>query len=316
MNAPAGPARWDRAVVIYTPMTRRLFAKDWHEIRRSIIRHADIAAEVETVSSECVGQALRQYQPDLIIAAGGDGTVNLCIQVMTENDLLAVVPLGTANDLHRSLGKPSALTHRIDRIEVNDRPFCTTGGLGIPSTVSQQVNRLRQSGSGRLSRAIGHQIYPVVAAKLLLLGSALSRSVEIEWVDADSGTTNHMRLRTNTLFVANQSTFAGSLMVARDSVNDDGHFEICIFKNQNYWRDLMITARIAMALDQRKRDCRVLRALSARITTTEPVPFFGDGEIIEINRHFDLNIRPKALNLANLDWRLGAQDSRKESRHP
>ena len=292
------------AVVAYTPTTRRVFAKHWQKIRMSVSRHVHITAEVEACEPYSVRRALRKYQPDLLIAAGGDGTVNLCIQAMQDDDLLAILPLGTANDMHRSLRRTSALSHRVDRIRVNDQAFCTTGGIGIPSTIAQRVNRLRQGRFGRLSRNVGSHIYLLAAADLLLWGNTQVQWVEIEWQDVDSGTTKQLQLQTNTLFVTNQATFGGSLRVVNEAVNNDGHFEICIFKNRSRWQDLLIMGRITAAADQHEQDCHVLRTPSARIITTRPMPFFGDGEIIANNRHFELEIAPGALKILDLDWAL------------
>ena len=312
MNSRAGFVQRGCALVVYTPTTRRIFANQWPEIRKLVSRHARITAEVEVCNPDAVRRALQKYQPDLLIAAGGDGTINLCIQVMNEDDLLAVLPLGTANDLLRALGKTPNITHRVDRIRVNDQSFCTTGGLGIPSTIARRVNRLRQSRFGQLSRKMGSHIYVLIAADLILRGSTPAQWLELEWEDFDSGTTRQLRLQTNTLFVTNQATFGGSLGVVNESVNNDGPFEIFILKSRSRWRDMVIMGRIAVAADQPERDCHVLRALSARITTTEPMPFFGDGEAIGTSRHFELEVAPGVLNILDLDWAL---DSVKKSPH-
>jgi len=304
MNSCAELVQRGCAVVVYTPATRRIFANHWPEIRKSVSRHAHIIAEVETCKPDSVRHALQQYQPDLLIAAGGDGTINLCIQVMKEDDLLAILPLGTANDLFRVLGRTPGLAHRVDRIRINDQAFCTTGGFGIPSTIAGRVNRLRQSRFERLIRKMGTHIYILVAADLILRGGTAPQWVEVEWEDFNSDTTERLRLQTNTLFVSNQATFGGSLGVVNESIDNDGHFEICIFKNRSRWRDMVIMGRIAVAADQCGRDCQLLRALSARITTTRPMPFFGDGEIIATSRHFELEIAPSVLNILDLDWAL------------
>lgn len=304
MNSLAELVHHGCAVMAYTPTTRRIFAKNWQKIRKSVSRHVHITAEIEAREPSSVRRALRKYQPDLLIAAGGDGTVNLCIQAMQDHDLLAVLPLGTANDLRRSLRRTSGLSHRVDRIRVNDQAFCTTGGIGIPSTIAQRVNLLRQGRFGRLSRKMGSHIYLLAAADLLLWGNTQVQWVEIEWEDVDSGVTRQLQLQTNTIFVTNQATFGGSLKVVNEAVNNDGHFEICIFRNRGRWHDLMIMGRIVAAADQHEKDCHVLRTPSARIKTTRPMPFFGDGEIIANNRHFELEIAPAALNILDLDWAL------------
>ncbi|NNJ79505.1 MAG: hypothetical protein HKP19_09615 [Xanthomonadales bacterium] len=302
MNAYAACVHGGRAVVVYTPATRRLHADHWPEIRESLTRHVSITAEIEAGTPGSVKSALEASQPDLVVAAGGDGTINLCVRAMNEGDLLAVFPLGTANDLHRSLGKPSGLALRIDRIGVNGQSFCTTGGLGIPSTVAREVNRLRQNRCEWLSRKMGRYIYPLIAANQVLWGGARNQWVEIEWEDVDSSKTRNLRLQTKALFVSNQATFAGSLTVVREAINDDGHFEICVLNTGSRLRDLMITGHIATAAVQRERDCHVLRAVSARIKTAESMPFFGDGEIILTHRRFDLDIVPRGLTVLHLDW--------------
>lgn len=304
MNSHTEPMHRGCAVVAYTPTTRRIFAKHWQKIRRSVSRHVHISAEVEACEPGSVRRALRKYQPDLIIAAGGDGTVNLCIQAMQDDDLLAILPLGTANDLLRSLRRTPDLSHRVDRIRVNDQAFCTTGGIGIPSTIARRVNQLRQGRLGRLSRSMGSHIYLLAAADLLFWGNTQVQRMEIEWEDIDSGTTRQLQLQTNTLFVTNQDTFGGTLRVVSEAVNNDGLFEICIFKNRSRWQDLVIMSRIVVAADQHEQDCHVLRTPSARITTTRPMPFFGDGEIIANKRHFELEIAPGVVKILDLDWAL------------
>lgn len=87
---------------------------------------------------------------DLIIAAGGDGTVHEVVNGAAPTDwrgALGVVPLGTANDFAASLGIPEELpaafdaavtgsTRPVDLPQVNDRYFVnvSTGGFGASAT--------------------------------------------------------------------------------------------------------------------------------------------------------------------------------------
>ncbi|MGI8914025.1 MAG: diacylglycerol kinase family protein [Chloroflexota bacterium] len=73
---------------------------------------------------------------DLVVAAGGDGTINAVIGALLDQPKpLGIIPLGTANDLARTLEIPHEVaaacavigagqTRRIDVTSVNDRYFC------------------------------------------------------------------------------------------------------------------------------------------------------------------------------------------------
>lgn len=50
-------------------------------------------------------------QVDLVIVAGGDGTLNTVVDALVETQLpLGILPLGTANDLARTLGISNSLS--------------------------------------------------------------------------------------------------------------------------------------------------------------------------------------------------------------
>ena len=57
-------------------------------------------------------ELIRRYQNrvDLVIIGGGDGTLNAAADALVETQLpLGILPLGTANDLARTLGIPDSL---------------------------------------------------------------------------------------------------------------------------------------------------------------------------------------------------------------
>lgn len=296
--------RLGSAVIVSTPSTRRLYAERWAEILRAVGAQYEVVADLEVCDPGAVRAVLERYRPDLLVAAGGDGTTNLCVQAVGPADVLAVLPLGTANDLRRGLQSGLASVQSIDRIEVNQSAFCTTGGFGIPGTIAARVNRLRSSRLAPLGRAVGRHIYALVAADLVLRHTSAPQRVAVDWVDADTGEEHHLSVRTNTLFVTNQSTFGGSLGVVSAADNSDGCFEICVLKSRSRWRDMAVMGRIAMASDQPESDAHVVRARSAVIHTAEAVPFFGDGEILMESDRFELRMNPGAIGVLDVDWGL------------
>ena len=87
---------------------------------------------------------------DLIVAAGGDGTVNEVVNGVAETDWrgpLALIPLGTANDFAANLGIPEEVgrafeiavggtEQEVDLARVNERWFVnvSTGGVAAKAT--------------------------------------------------------------------------------------------------------------------------------------------------------------------------------------
>ena len=85
---------------------------------------------------------------DVVIACGGDGTLNEVVNGLDGRDVpLGVVPLGTANDFARQTGIPEDADHamdvilrrkpvRIDTASMNGRRFLnvSTGGVGAEAT--------------------------------------------------------------------------------------------------------------------------------------------------------------------------------------
>lgn len=66
-----------------------------------------------------LGAVVREYrnQLDLVIVGGGDGTLNAVVDSLVETNLpLGILPLGTANDLARTLNLPLTMKEACDVI--------------------------------------------------------------------------------------------------------------------------------------------------------------------------------------------------------
>ncbi|MGH1587425.1 diacylglycerol kinase family protein [Methylobacterium phyllosphaerae] len=80
---------------------------DLDEVRR-ILRAGGIVPEEPPPDADCRDVIRdRAGEVDLVILGGGDGTMNYAAPALVESGLpLAILPLGTANDLARSLNLP------------------------------------------------------------------------------------------------------------------------------------------------------------------------------------------------------------------
>jgi diacylglycerol kinase family enzyme len=94
--------------------------------------------------------------PELIVIAGGDGTINALLpQLMDTSVRTAILPLGTLNLIGRDLGLSGALEAdaaaiagggdvRIDIVSVNGRPFHSNAGLGFFTTMARERQLARR----------------------------------------------------------------------------------------------------------------------------------------------------------------------------
>ena len=103
---------------------------------------------------------------DIIVLGGGDGTLSAAASVLTElKRPLGILPLGTANDLARTLGIPTDLdaamniivaekVRAIDVGIVNDVMFFNVASLGLSADLSQNLTRDLKARFGKLGYAL------------------------------------------------------------------------------------------------------------------------------------------------------------------
>lgn len=118
--------------------------------------------EVEAVSTEAqnhateIGREVRNHGYDIVVAFGGDGTLNEVVNGLAGTDIpVSVLPGGSTNVVCRTLGIPNdvvdATEHllaladdwaprKIDLGKVDERHFVFACGVGIDATVVERVD--------------------------------------------------------------------------------------------------------------------------------------------------------------------------------
>lgn len=144
-NATAGRARtlrWEQAVTALAQADPTLTVRAW-PCEAGVSLHAALA------------QA-DAWQPSLLVAAGGDGTVGSVAALADRpGRALAVLPVGTRNHFARDLGLPAdlaaaatvAATGRLDVVDVGDvngRLFLNNVSLGVYVDAVRRRDRLRR----------------------------------------------------------------------------------------------------------------------------------------------------------------------------
>jgi diacylglycerol kinase (ATP) len=303
-----------RAVVVVNELAPGARAANWKSLfRETLGEHVELI-EVRVRHFEGAIAATRgavAWGAELIIAVGGDGTVNAIVNGLGDSQTrLAVVPAGTANDLAVLVGQHGIPTEDavtmaswerkdIDAIDVNGYRFYSAGGLGWVADVAATANRWRAGSMVRrwLLARLGSLIYTVACLAVIFGKQRLGARTKITYVDTHDGQEKTVELDAYGVMVASSKKVGKSFHLAPVSKMDDGRFELILFPKVARRRLLKI-----MLWAQRGRmfelpEMRYLQVTRATIECDRRVRFFGDGEILEHGSKFELSIAPEPVKI-------------------
>lgn len=235
----------------------------------------------------------RMGRIDRVIVAGGDGTVNAAVQGLARSRLaLGIIPLGTANNLARTLGIPSdieaasavsagELRRRIDLGWVNDRYFCTTASIGLSVQITEEL-------SHNDKRTWGPIAYALTAARVIRRARPIHATIEWEGGSCQS--------RTVQIVVGNGRYYGAALAVAEDATIDDARLDFYSLEVRHWWELLKLVPSLKRGTHGKRDEVEALRGRSFLIRTRERMPIDLDGELgAETPAHF--RVVPRALEV-------------------
>lgn len=241
---------------------------------------------------------------EVVVAVGGDGTVNEVLNgIIGTETKLAVIPAGSANDLASYFGLSSdpdracdtILTGHvttIDTVRVNDWHYATTGGLGLPSEIIERVNVLRsRSRLGRWLANLGRSHTYVWA-----LANALGQRKQYGHVSVEIG---GVRLEADplSLTLSNLPRLGRHFCPAPEARPDNSRLDLCLIENRGRLQALLISIKVVRGRHQARPEVRQIKIVQATITSTQPLQFFGDGELRPAAKRFDIELQPRSLPL-------------------
>lgn len=150
--------RATKVLLFYNPKSGNgLFKNNLDHIIKRFQERGLVIVPVRAAEGLQIRHVLKTMHPHeyrQIIAAGGDGTINICVNAMIENDIdlpLAIFPAGTANDFAYYFNIPNDIDGMIDIAlgtkysnadvgKVNDRHFVNVAAMGGLISVSQKTD--------------------------------------------------------------------------------------------------------------------------------------------------------------------------------
>jgi diacylglycerol kinase (ATP) len=242
---------------------------------------------------ELARKAVLSGQP-LVVVAAGDGTIgDVASELVGSATALGIVPIGTMNNLARSLGVPLGIddacaligmgtTRHIDvgRVLSNSSAhaeyFVECAGVGL-SAIGALAG---QSFEKRRWRLIPRALRRFVEAKLG------SMRVEIDGTIIEAST----RIVT----VSNAPLMGNNMLAAPGAKMDDGLLDVQIYDGMG---NPALVKHFMAASSGSPEDLKTYRARRVRITTEEPILTNSDMDITPQRRMIEIEVVPRALSM-------------------
>jgi diacylglycerol kinase (ATP) len=228
---------------------------------------------------------------DLVVAAGGDGTVNEIVNGLARSGLpLALIPLGTANVLAAEIGlevEPGAIAAAIALGQprpialgaANGRRFILMAGAGFDAHVVHHV-------SVPMKRWLGKGAYLASTLRQLFAFGFPTYQVR----------TDDRTWRAASVIVANARFYGGRFLCAPEARLGSDTLQVCMFERGGRLAVLGYGLALLTGRLPRLSSYRIVEARRVEIRGTPGEPLQGDGDIIG-TLDASIEILPAALRL-------------------
>lgn len=179
---------------------------------------------------------------DILVAAGGDGTLHECINSImnskrNKQTKLALFPIGTANDFAKTINLDLDIPKFIERIKQNQFKKIDIGRIiSSPTQKTSYFINIADAGIGgeiihkvnKGNKKMGTLIYPIQLIKGLLTFKRKHVMIKYDNSSSYSG-------KLLSLVIANGNYFANGLHIAPHASLDNGKFAITQFGDVTIW---------------------------------------------------------------------------------
>ena len=240
---------------------------------------------------ERVEKALAQGA-ETIIAWGGDGTVQRCVDVMAGSDArLAIIPAGTANVFASNVGIPEDIAEAVDvglhgrekRLDVgklNGEHFAAMAGAGLDARMIRDADARDR---------FGKLAYIWAAAKNLRVEPFGAR-IEVNgdlWYDDEA----------SCMLFGNVGALFGGLEAFDSASPEDGLLEVGVTHAESIGEWARTVARTAVGSVERSPFVQVTKAKRIDVELDRKVPYELDGGERDQVKRLKVKVKPQSLTV-------------------
>jgi len=240
-----------------------------------------------------LSQEAVEKKTDVIVAVGGDGTINeVASQMLNSKIVLGIVPLGSGNGLARHLGiprmVPSALklinncqVTEIDTASVNGKPFISIAGVGFDAKIAKLFAQVKRRGFFSYANLITNNYIHYKPKKY-----------KIEFDDGKL-------INTEAFFIsfANSNQFGYNTAIAPNAQLRDGQLDICIVQKPKLFKLPIIANLMLLRAIDKSQYVDTIRASHFWVKQTRNRVVNIDGEAFKISKKLEIKVNPLSLKV-------------------
>src|SRR2546421_2612891 len=213
---------------------------------------------------------------DLVIAAGGDGTIHAVASGLIGTDsTIGIIPLGTMNNVAHSLSIPFTIdaacaiiakgkTRTIDVGRINEQVFLESAGIGLEAALFPYLEEMKSFGVLAALRGVIRGLFTLFAYQRTKLKVSFDEE-------------SFRSYQAIQITICNAPFYGPHFRIVPDVLMDDGLLDVIIFRNYSK----LEYVRHALSIWQGKRELRPKfahrRVKSLHLKTDHPVEIQADG---------------------------------------
>lgn len=251
-----------------------------------VIAFSDGVAHARVIAREAVSKF------DMVVAVGGDGTVNEVASAIVGTDTaLGIVPFGSGNGLARFLGIPMDTTQAIknlahgrlemiDSASINGQAFFNMAGMGFDAHISEVFSHGKKRG---FISYIKSSIKEVIGYR--------PQNYHLE-IDGDAYDYEAFMLS-----IANSSQYGNNVHISPKASLQDGLLDVCVIKPFPLWRFPEMSMRMILKATESSKYVKIIRGKHIMIKREQTGPIHLDGEPQMAGTGVDIKILPHSLKV-------------------
>lgn len=251
------------------------------------IQFTEYRGHATQITQECV-----EKKVDVVVAVGGDGTINEVARSLTHSDTaLGIIPYGSGNGLARHLCIPMNIRKAIDIINqcqieafdygiINNIPFFCTCGMGFDAFISLKFAEAGKRG-------------PITYVENVLM-EGLKYQPETYEVEDSTGT---HRYKAFLIACANASQYGNNAYIAPKASMKDGMMDVIIMEPFTTLEAPQISIDLFNKTLPSNSKIKTFKAQNIRIHRSKPGAIHYDGDPAMAEQNIEVMIKPLGIKI-------------------